>query len=201
MKGYGSLSSSLISSAVSPHQFRIFKKQGERRAFRLERAFWEILERAAKQQNKRVGELVFEIVNQSQGVSNLSSILRCYAVLWLDEQVRSIDTRLVSDSAFAVFHASPASGLILDEDRNILSLNRSFQDFMWKKTGYRMEEMSEIRLSFDLTIPQILERVTEKAVECGFRFLLNGVPVNGTVRISKLVSSPQEARRLLVFIL
>lgn len=188
----------------SSHQFRIFKRDGERRAFRLETAFWDVLERAAKQQGRRIGDLVFDIIRRSETSNNLSSVLRSYALMWLDDQLRSNDDRIVLTSAVAVLNASPSAGLILDEKHYILAYNKAIIDFIQQRVGPRIPEIKEVRLSFDVSIPKILEIVgnhAEKVVECGFRLVSMGVPVSGRARVSSLATLIHTRRRLLVFII
>ncbi|MDC9701045.1 MAG: ribbon-helix-helix domain-containing protein [Alphaproteobacteria bacterium] len=196
--------SGVVTPSCSSHQFRIFKRSGERRAFRLERTFWAVLERAAKQQEKRIGDLVFDIIYQSEDANNLSSVLRGYALSWLDEQARVHSVKLVSEAAFVVFNTSPSAGFIFDENRHVISYNKAMIGFMNQCAGSSSVEIREVRLSFELTIPSIFEIIGNKSgkvVECGFRFVFSGKTVAERARISQLVTLPHEPRRLLAFVL
>lgn len=193
-----------LGAGDSAHQFRIFKRDGERRAFRLERAFWQVLERAAKEQGKRIGDLVFEVIQAHPDAQNLSSELRCHALAWLDERARIEDSKFAAAAALAVFNAAPSAGIILDEERRIVAYNRAMLAFLQQHHDKTLAEIKEARFTFDLPVPQILEIAGGgggKMVECGFRFVVNGNPTSGRTRVSIMTTVPGAPRQLLAFII
>ena len=58
------------------YQFRVFRRDEERRAFRLERVFWDLLEQAASAKGQKLRDLVFSVIDQEPDAKNLASSLR-----------------------------------------------------------------------------------------------------------------------------
>jgi predicted DNA-binding ribbon-helix-helix protein len=68
---------------TSDHHFqkRSVSLHGHKTSVSLERAFWDVLEQAAKDQNISLSQLIREVDEKRQG--NLSSALRLYGLGWV----------------------------------------------------------------------------------------------------------------------
>ena len=60
-------------SETSDSQFRVFRRGDERRAFRLEHVFWDLLEQAAAAKGQKLREFVFALIDQEPDAKNLAS--------------------------------------------------------------------------------------------------------------------------------
>lgn len=73
----------LASEGLEGHQFqkRSVSLHGHKTSVSLERAFWDVLEQAAKDQNMSLSQLIREIDEKRQGA--LASALRLYGLGWI----------------------------------------------------------------------------------------------------------------------
>jgi predicted DNA-binding ribbon-helix-helix protein len=183
----------------SDTRFRVFRRGNERRAFRLEKSFWEILEKSAKSNGRSLRDVVFEITDAALPDDNMTSRLRTTAIGWLAGRLQKIEKEGEKQSAMMPFYASPAPGIIVSENRRIIAHNKAMLDYISReKGGAATESISDVRFHFEIPMPQILTILSEsqgRFLECGFRLTIAGAVSSGRARIwpswDKLASERQ----------
>lgn len=179
-------------------KFKVFRRGDDRRAFRLESIFWNILEEVAKSQRKSLRDTVFSITESSGKAGNQSSLLRSFAASYLAERLSEIEGGEGQRLALAPFYASPAPGLVVSESRRIVAHNKAMLDFINAKRSHTDEgSLSDVRFVFDVPISQILTILSEspnRFMECGFKLTIGKDIITGRARLWP-ISDPLIAER------
>lgn len=186
-------------------KFKVFRRGDDRRAFRLEHIFWELLEQAAKSNGKNLRDFVFAITDSSPQSRNLSSELRSVAAGWAAKKLEHAAAGTNTDAAMKLFHASPAPGIIIAENRRIVAYNKAMLAYLQRRrAGFKTREMASVRFSFELPIAQIMGFLVDapgKFFECRFRIMLGEENVSGRARIWLSWDADKQERHLGAFIL
>src|SRR5262245_3108206 len=186
-------------------QFRVFRRGGERRAFRLERVFWDLLEQAAAAKGQKLRDFVFAVIDQEPDSRNLASSLRSTVAKWASEQNSALSEASGPQSALVVFHACPAPGIVIGEDRRIVAFNAAMQAFIAaRRRQAARSEMVDARFAFELPVAQIIKFLVEapgKFMECGFRITLGEEVLAGRCRVCLYRDGKPGARQLGAFII
>jgi predicted DNA-binding ribbon-helix-helix protein len=190
-------------TALADPQFRVFRRGEERRAFRLERVFWNLLEQAALAKGQKLRDVVFSVIDRERDAKNLASSLRTAAAGWASERYAKLSDTEGTQSALVVFHASPSPGLIIGEDRRIFAFNTAMQAFIAARRPHARSEIVDARFAFELPIGQIIKFLVEapgKFMECGFRITLGEEAIPGRCRVCLYREAKPGARQLAAFI-
>jgi predicted DNA-binding ribbon-helix-helix protein len=191
-------------TALADPQFRVFRRGEERRAFRLERVFWNLLEQAALAKGQKLRDVVFSVIDQERDAKKLASSLRTAAAGWASERYAKLSDTDGTQSALVVFHASPSPGLIIGEDRRIFAFNTAMQAFIAARRPHaQRSEIVDARFAFELPIGQIIKFLVEapgKFMECGFRITLGEEAIPGRCRVCLYREAKPGARQLAAFI-
>ena len=189
---------------VGDFQFRVFRRGEERRAFRLERVFWELLEQAAAAKSQKLRELVFSLIDQEPDAKNLASSLRTAGAKWASERNAALAESVGTQSAIVLFHACPSPGLIIGEDRRIVAFNIAMQNLIAGRRPHApRSDMVDARFAFELPVAQIIKFLVEapgKFIECGFRITLGGEALTGRCRVCLYRDGSPGSRQLGTFI-
>jgi predicted DNA-binding ribbon-helix-helix protein len=185
-------------------QFRVFRRGEERRAFRLEPVFWELLEQAAAAKGQKLRDLVFFLIDQEPDAKNLASSLRTAGAKWAEARNAAQAESPGTQSAIVLFHACPSPGLIIGEDRRIVAFNIAMQNFIASRRLHALRnDMVDARFAFELPIAQIIKFLVEapgKFMECGFRITLGEEHLSGRCRVCLYRDGKQGTRQLGAFI-
>jgi len=185
-------------------QFRVFRRGEERRAFRLEPVFWELLEQAAAAKGQKLRDLVFLLIDQEPDAKNLASSLRTAGAKWAEARNTALAESAGTQSAIVLFHACPSPGLIIGEDRRIVAFNIAMQNFISSRRLHVLRnDMIDARFAFELPIAQIIKFLVEapgKFMECGFRITLGEETVSGRCRVCLYRDGKPGTRQLGAFI-
>jgi len=192
------------SAPATDFQFRVFRRGGERRAFRLERVFWELLEQAAAAKGQKPRDFVYAIIDREPDSKNLASSLRTAVAKWANDRNTALSDTAGTQSALVIFHASPAPGIVIGEDRRIVAFNAAMQAFIAaRRRNAPKSEMVDARFAFELPIVQIIKFLVEapgKFMECGFRITLGEEVLAGRCRVCLFRDGKPGARQLGAFI-
>lgn len=191
-------------SDAADFQFRVFRRGDERKAFRLERVFWELLEQAASAKGQKLRELVFSVIDQEPDAKNLASSLRTAGAKWADDRHAALADAGGIQSGLVLFHACPSPGIIIGEDRRIVAFNIAMQRFIAARRPHAPKsDMVNARFAFELPVGQIIKFLVEapgKFMECGFRITLADEALTGRCRVCLYRDGQPGARQLGAFI-
>ena len=195
--------------AVTPvetaeYQFRVFRRGEERRAFRLERVFWDLLEQSAAAKGQKLRDLVFSLIDQEPDAKNLASSLRTAGAKWASERNATLSGSAGSQAGLVLFHACPSPGIVIGEDRRIVAFNIAMQNFIAGRRASALRgDMVDARFAFELPVGQIIKFLVEapgKFMECGFRITLGGEALTGRCRVCLYRDGSPGTRQLGAFI-
>jgi len=185
-------------------QFRVFRRDDERKAFRLERVFWELLEQAASAKGQKLRDVVFSIIDQEPDAKNLASSLRTAAAKWANDRHAALAESAGTQCGIVVFHACPSPGIIIGEDRRIVAFNIAMQTFIAARRPHALRsDMVDARFAFELPVAQIIKFLVEapgKFMECGFRITLGDEALTGRCRVCLYRDGKPGTRQLGAFI-
>lgn len=185
--------------------FRVFRRDDERKAFRLERVFWDLLEQAAAAKGQKLRDLVFSVIDHELGSKNLASSLRTSAAKWANERHAALaESGGGGQSGMVLFHACPSPGIVIGEDRRIVAFNIAMQTFIaGRRTHTQRNDMVDARFAFELPVAQIIKFLVEapsKFMECGFRITLGEEALTGRCRVCLYRDGKPGTRQLGAFI-
>jgi predicted DNA-binding ribbon-helix-helix protein len=185
-------------------QFRVFRRGDERKAFRLERVFWELLEQAASAKGQKLRDLVFALIDQEPDAKNLASSLRTAGAKWASQRHAALAEAAGTQSGIVLFHACPSPGIIIGEDRRIVAFNIAMQNFIAGRRPHALRsDMVNARFAFELPVAQIIKFLVEapgKFMECGFRITLGEEALTGRCRVCLYRDGKPGTRQLGAFI-
>lgn len=171
-------------------RFRIFKRGTWRRAFRLEEAFWTVLERAAKDRGYKISDYIKALVDQAPGnEANQSSMLRVHAVEWLGARLSILqgaqDPREVLHAALAV----PLPCFVIGANRSLVNYNSEFTAYVTGRAQEAAsdEDVSKARLSLDVPIDRLIEVLSAqqgRSVLCGFTIRTSLAIATGRAKVT-----------------
>lgn len=191
-------------SPAAEYQFRVFRRGDERRAFRLERVFWDLLEQAATAKGHKLRDYVFAVIDDEPDAKNFASSLRTAAAKWASARHAALAEAAGTQSALVVFHACPSPGIIIGEDRRIAAFNIAMQTFISARRPHALKsDMVNARFAFELPVAQIIKFLVEtpgKFMECGFRITLGDEAISGRCRVCLYRDGLAGARQLGAFI-
>ena len=185
--------------------FRVFRRGDERKAFRLERVFWDLLEQAASAKGQKLRDLVFSLIDQEPDAKNLASSLRTAGAKWASERNAALAESAGAPSGLVLFHACPSPGIVIGEDRRIVAFNIAMQSFIAGRRPHALRsDMVNARFAFELPVAQIIKFLVEapgKFMECGFRITLGEEALTGRCRVCLYRDGKPGARQLGAFIM
>ena len=110
-------------------QPRIVQYNKKRFALRLESVFWEQLERLARKRGQRIGQLVNELSESSDG-PNVSSFIRGFCMLEAEREANRLRLTAGAFDLVDILRGCPAPALLLRHDRTIFEVNQSLLDWI-----------------------------------------------------------------------
>lgn len=112
---------------ISDVEFRTLTHKHKRRAFKLERLFWRILEGAASANKTPLAEFVAGIVSKHEDSSNRTSLLRVSAAQWLMSRLLELSEKSLGTKTLgSITRASPTATFIVNTSNAIEWPNESF---------------------------------------------------------------------------
>jgi predicted DNA-binding ribbon-helix-helix protein len=195
----GQVAATRASDAAGPLRFRIFKRGPWRRAFRLEQAYWDVLERAAEDAGLKIADYVKGLVDAfAETDANQSSMLRVHALAWLqrraDGLARAQEPREILHAALA----APLPCFVISANRALVNFNGEFSSYVVGRAQAASEDdVSKARLSLDVPVDKLIELLSAqpgRAVLCGFTIRTSLAIATGRAK----VTLAQPSRRDLV---
>lgn len=144
----------------SPTSQRIYQRNKKRLAIRLEEAFWLQLDDCAREDGRKLSELVFDVIDKASDGANRTSALRLYCLDWLRKRLaktRSSGGNLDIQTALS---ACPSPCVIMTKEKAIVAYNTAFaQNIIAKLSGEAKDVDKGRPLTFKLDTP--LEQIHE----------------------------------------
>ncbi|MCP8939316.1 ribbon-helix-helix domain-containing protein [Alsobacter sp. SYSU M60028] len=185
-------------------RFRIFKRGGWRRAFRLEEVFWDVLGEAADAAQTKIGDYVKALVDEAEGTGvNQSSMLRVHAAQWLRERLRAVT---VATQGREVLHAAlqaPVPCFVISSSRALIHFNAEFSNYViGRAQAANAEDVSKARLSLDAPVDRLIEVLSSppgRVVICGFTIRTSAAIATGRAKV--MLAQPSRKDMLVGYIL
>ncbi len=179
-------------------RFRVLRRQGWRKAFRLEAIFWQTLEAAARDSGLRLSEFVHELVAGRPG--NQASALRVAAAGWLWRHYWRLQEKTAPERLIGLMQAAPVPSFAIDQSRRLVAHNREFVDLVRadSQIGSEGSDISTARLALDVPLDALigeLEKDPTKVLTCGYSIRLGATRRIGRARVMLV---PAEKGRTIV---
>jgi predicted DNA-binding ribbon-helix-helix protein len=105
---------------------RILQRRHKRISIRLEEVFWAQLEACAREENIRLADLVFSLVEEREG-ENRSSLLRTYCVDWLRKRLFQARLAASQIDLQSILVACPTPCVVITPQRALAAQNPAFK--------------------------------------------------------------------------
>lgn len=180
-----------------PH-FRVLRRRGWRKAFRLEAIFWETLEAAARDKGLRLTEFVHDLVVGQPG--NQASALRVAAAGWLWRRYRLLQKKTAPARLIGLLQAAPVPSFAIDQSRKLVAHNNEFADLVRAdaRADSESHDISTARLALDAPLNALiaeLEKNPGKILTCGYTIRHDSTRRVGRARV---ILVPAEKGRTIV---
>lgn len=149
--------------SAMPH-FRVVKVGARRRGLRLERIYWDILERMADEEGLRLAGLLSHHAGADAATGNFSSYLRVIGARWLSGKLAAHDAVTSLKNLEALVKASSAPTFALTENKRILFFNQEFIRLIqtrFPQSASRVAAAS-LRLSLDVQIDELIRTLRQR---------------------------------------
>lgn len=187
-------------------EFRTLTHNHKRRAFKLERMFWQILEGAAAARRLSLASFVAEIIDGKETLPNKTSLLRVTAAQWLIDRAVDVSNRSLSQKMLGqIIKACPVPCFIVNRDNAIESPNGAFMRLLDTFRGERdLPSSGSISLRFRSDVPSLAGRCMASSSGFVLDKLVLGIGSQTMVldaQITALQSSTARPLGFLVYIL
>ena len=175
---------------LSALRFRIFKRGSWRRAFRLEDVFWEALERAARDEQLKLGDYVKQLADSSAPDANISSLMRVRAMEWLNRRCEMLEAAQAPARLLPAVMAAPVPCFVISASRELVASNAEFTGYVTAQAKPDAAAQStKVHMSLDMPVQKLLEKLSEapgRTVACGFSIRTPAALLLGRARLSLL---------------
>lgn len=186
----------------APTRFRIFKRGGWRKAFRLEDVVWETLEQAATGEGLKLADYVRRLTGAFGPDVNVSSQMRVSAVEWLSRRCRMLQQRQAPDRLLAAVLAAPLPCFVISGGRELVRSNAEFQAYLAARAREAGGEApGAVTMALDAPMARVLALLAGdagRAVACGFSIRAGTATMTGRARVTLL---PDERDWLVGYVL
>lgn len=154
-------------------EFHVVARDGRRRGIKLERFFWAALKDLAESRGVTLGHLVDEIARLVPQAGNLTSAIRVACGRWLADQNAELKSLTSLKTVSTLLSACPSPAFALSSTKKILTFNSAFQLLVRRQLPTEQDQTrgSDLKLAFDLTIPEVFARLAangDRPVVTGF---------------------------------
>lgn len=178
-------------------QFRIIAVRGERKAFRLERVFWQAMEAIARRNRRALSEEIAVTLAQVSPSINQSAHLRARCASDLLDLWELAESRNVTPTWRRVVEAMPGAAFAMTRSQLLLCLNGSMREHLRRKGVPLADDAGERSMKLELA-PAVIVQLRDSSgepVECNMVF---GVGAHRCVCRVRLVASNTAAEPLVI---
>ena len=177
-------------------RFKILKRRGWKASFRLEEAFWDVLDEAAVAGNLKLTDYVKDTLERlDDSGRNHSSALRVQALEYLLARCRSLEKLGELQNIVNAALASPAPCFVLNSARKLVSHNREFHNLVASAAQQVVEGgVSSAHLTLDVPVPKLIDLLRQKpgsALVCGYSIQANSQRLRGRARVALATGADQ----------
>jgi len=106
---------------------RIFQRNNQKIAVRLEEEFWDQLENCAREEKRKLSSLIFDILDNVEQNQNRASLMRVFCTRWLRRRLIQARQAAASNPDLqAVLSACPTPCVIMTAEKAIIAYNSAF---------------------------------------------------------------------------
>lgn len=149
---------------VEPRFRAVVARNGERRGIRLERIYWEGLNRMSVAGKVTTGDLVQHTAVQLPEPGNLTSLLRVLSLKWALGRLASVEDISSMDNLNALVQASPSPTVVLTRDKRIHLFNEAFLSMLRQRliVDEMAQMMKSLKFSVDTHIDDAMDTLQAK---------------------------------------
>lgn len=170
--------------------FRAVTTPRGRRALKLERSFWSVLEDISKAENISLGELILAVEDAKLTDNNLASALRQFSLAWSVSDSEIMKAKLSTSAVQALLEASPSPAFAVSAGKSLRAFNRSFLRYIrLNLPNIETDTIGRsLRLQIDIGIDELVEKLTaaeNKPIAVGFAIGAHERRIRGKINAIK----------------
>ncbi len=177
------------SEEVEPHFRAIGGRGGERRGIRLERIYWDGLNRVSREFKMSTADIVQRAADQVSESANLTSMLRVISFKWALRRLETVEDRVSQANLNAIVQASPSPTLVVTRERKIQLFNDPFLAMLRTRLSLSDPALLArgLRFLIDTQVDEALDALNTnkgKIIKTGFGISINGQTMRGRINIA-----------------
>lgn len=185
-------------SRISGLDFKTVSIASQRKAFRLEVAFWEALDAFCQREGMTRAQVLTEILGaQTEEDVNATSLIRTFLVAMQREKLREFDETFSRDRIITLLQYAPVAAFAMGRDKRMLRANREFLRLLRLILGDPRSELSlgSMRLTLAMPVEQIFEQTarTGEPVISGIQIEIRKLQRSATAKLVAVPGNPVEA--------
>lgn len=174
---------------VEPRFRAVVARTGERRGIRLEKIYWEGLNRMAASGKITTGDLVQYTASQLPEPANLTSLLRVLSLKWALGRLATVEDISSLQNLDAVVQASPVPTLVLTREKRIQLFNEAFLTML--RQQLIVDDLAQMMKSLKFSIGTQIEDAMEtlqanrgKTLNSGFTIACGKQHIRGQINLA-----------------
>lgn len=117
-----------LNDCLEPRQ-RILQRKNQRIALRLEEEFWNQLEICAREEKRKLSNMLFDILENVEQNGNRAALIRVFCIRWLRQRlIQARQAAASSPDLQSVLSACPAPCVIMTAEKAIIAYNSAFAE-------------------------------------------------------------------------
>ncbi len=187
-------------SLVTAPEFRAITVGGKRKGLRLEKVYWDALQRLADKRSAKRSDLIAEVLSDPQlaGI-NAASALRCFLVSQLQAENDSLSRQLGEINVVGLLQTAPVPAFAIGRDRRLISVNPEFAQVVRVVSGNMSADHKPdaSQLTLETPVSQLFAELNSGAssVRCNYLLAVEDRRRRGQ---AKIVRVPTYATNVLV---
>ena len=183
-------------------RFRALTSGSWRKGFRLEEAYWSLLEIASAKSGLKLGEYVRRLV-ENAGSENATAKLRLHLTELMNSEIAALGGTDLPGQIAGLLRASPVPCFAIDRSKRLVGFNPEFEQHVSRQVARLSAQarqsdrsiMSGVRLTLEQSVERIIElhaRESGPPLECGYLISTPAYRHAGRVRTALLRSAGTE---------
>jgi len=167
--------------------FRAITVNGRRRGLRLEKQFWLVLEDISRKEGLKIRDIIMKVEKDEGDVKNLASLLRVYALDWLQSNYLKLTSETSRQRVQAQVNTCPSPTFALSGKSGLKFYNSAFLHYI--RSNIAMSEsdavQARLQLKIDMNSADLIEQLRNdntESVALGFVIGLNNRQIRGKLK-------------------
>ncbi|MGO4439994.1 ribbon-helix-helix domain-containing protein [Rhizobium sp. RAF56] len=179
----------LAAEELEPSFRAVVGRDGERRGIRLERIYWNGLNRMSAAGRVTMADIVQYTAKQLPDSGNLASSLRVMSLKWALHRLDALDDASSLANLNALIQASPSPTVLLTREKKIQHFNDAFLGMLRHRfpMGDAPQLIKTLRFSIDTQIEDALETLnlnSGKTLNTGFSIAIGSQLLKGQINLA-----------------